>query len=377
MKPATYVLCMSIIASTFLLAPAAAQDAAPAGALYFTNKINADTPTGVKTIAMTDVAPTAAAPVKAYAQTSLFASTYQTQFEYKFAADAVLDGKFSVQTWVSCDVAAAFRPAYQNTANDLQAFRIELYKGATLLGESHSYTALSTCTGSSVIQELKGDITLAAVEFAKNDVLGVRPLLWTTNPPEAQAKNVHFLVGSTTRASAIRGPGLPGAGPAVAASKLIEADLEGDAATIEQSFSNATSDTYRFNWTTDLESAQIVYNASAASGNATIVVQDGSGEEIFNQTITTGDTEGMQELEAVEPGAWVFTVSYDGFQGSLSLTADALPEPSPTGTSGPASTSATSRATDLEADGAPGLGLLGLGLGVLVAVGLVRRRRSA
>ena len=375
-----------VLATSAFVGVTAGQDAGSAageGALYFTNKLITDPgATGVKKFEMSDAAPTAAAPVKAYAMTSAFASTYQTQFEYKIPADTVLNGKMTVKTWVSCDVVAPFRPAYQNTQNDLQALRVELYKGATLLGEAHHYNSLATCTGPSSVNEINVQVTLDAVEMSKGDILGVRPLLWTTNPPEAQAKNVHFLVGGGTRISAIRGEGLPGAsaaGPAGAVAKLVPGELEGDAATVSHSFENVTSDTYRFNWTTDGADFQVGAEANAGNGTVQVTARDGSGNETLNFTLpdATGGGDFTSTITNTTAGTWVIELAYADFRGTLNFTVTpyvAAVAGGNTTDGGNATENATGQSAPDEG-GIPGLEIVGATLAIAAAV-LARRRRA-
>ncbi|MBI2077875.1 MAG: hypothetical protein HYT80_05825 [Euryarchaeota archaeon] len=376
-------IVLVLATSAFVGATATGQDApAGEGALYFTNKLITDPgATGVKKFEMTDVAPTAAAPVKAYAMTSAFASTYQTQFEYKFPADTVLNGKMTVKTWVSCDVLAPFRPAYQNTQNDLQALRVELYKGTTLLGEAHHYNSLAACTGPSVVHEISVQVPLDAVEMAKGDILGVRPLLWTTNPPEAQAKNVHFLVGGGTRISAIRGEGLPGASPAGAGpvAKLVEETLDGSAATVSHSFDNTTSDTYRFNWTTETVDFEVAAGANATNGTVHVTAKDGSGNETLNFTLpgAAGESEFNSTLANTTAGTWVIELAYADFQGTFDFNLSPF-VPAAVGGNATDQGNATENATAASAPdegGLPGLEIVGATLAIAAAV-FVRRRRA-
>ncbi len=95
----------------------------------------------------------------------------------------------------------------------------------------------------------------------------------------------------------------------------------------------ASSDTYMYNWTTNLTGARISYDVVAQEGNLSISVTDADGRDLLVHPQATGSNQ--TDAAGAAPGTWLITVHLDGFRGSLDLTLDSLAEAAPEGSGAP------------------------------------------
>lgn len=151
-----------------------------------------------------------------------------------------------------------------------------------------------------------------------------------------------------------------------------------DEAGIDLSFSNATSDSYLYNWTVEEGAWTIDHNITVAAGNATIALSDDNGTALF-ETAIAEDTAGTSPALDMQPGEYQVRLVFDGFVGNASIQV------------APAETGSLDDATDDETTeddstgnetldgaggddkGSPGIGPVGL-VGAIGAIALLRRR---
>lgn len=168
-------------------------------------------------------------------------------------------------------------------------------------------------------------------------------------------------------------------------------NLTGPVATVRHSFTNATSATYQYAWSTDLTAARLDYSATIATGNATVVVLDASNQRLADFTVAANATEAI-DLNGASPGNWSIQITYAIFTGQLDLSIKAMPASGSTSgsasssQSGTGTTSATTESssgtgssgtstTSTKKDkGSPGLEPVAL-LGLLALSAVVERRR--
>ncbi|MBI2077874.1 MAG: hypothetical protein HYT80_05820 [Euryarchaeota archaeon] len=349
------------------------------GALYLTNSFVSGTDTGTKIFKATDVAPSEAAVKKAYLAYGVVGTGATTRFSYTVAEPLTVTGPIRAEIWVSCDVAAVY--GHGNTAGaELDSSRFWLFKGTTQIGLDERQDAATTCTGPTSIRQIDFETPPVEAEFKKGDVIHLDFLFFISNPPESAAKNVHFLLGSTVHMARVTAMGLPGGGAATpkAVPQLVEEALEGTNATIDHSFENATSDTYRFNWTTETTDFDVLATAKATNGTVHVTAKDGSGNETLNFTLpdaTTGDnfTSTMVNTTA---GTWVIELAYTDFQGTLdfSLTPYVPPAVGGNATGDGNATENATAASAPDEGGLPGLEIVGAATAIAVAVAVRRRR---
>lgn len=175
-------------------------------------------------------------------------------------------------------------------------------------------------------------------------------------------------------------------------------DFAGPSFSTEHSHTEATSDTYIFNWTTDLESAEVSYElANHQNGSLAFAVFDGEDSMLIEVELD-GEFDASELFESVAPGDWMIGIEYTDFVGDFSL---AIEEKQATGTDGendrngtedgdatdPAETGGPNGTTgeegnatddvdaaDDETEDSPGVGLVAL-LGVVGAAAIAARRR--
>lgn len=348
------------------------------GVLYFSSRFKSGTETGVKAFHFNTGAPTKAASEKAYAQTSMLAQTYQTQWDYKFPQASILDGKLKLTTWLSCDIAAVYRPpANTGGVNDVHGYRLAVIKNAatTPAATGPSFTQIPNCSGPTSIFKVEAEATLAKLEFAKGDILSIQVLIWTLNPPETVAKNVHFLVNSTTHPSVIRGLGLPvpeGATPApqitlAATPSSVEA-APGEEQMVELSITNPSA-----------KAVNVTINATG-DYNATFGTME--IQVAANATVsTTANVTVPEDAAAGDSGTVVFHASIAGKEvGNVSVPVTVVAaSTSPTGGSGGSGGNGTAGSNETATaksggDETPGPGVGALVVAVIAGV-LLRRRR--
>jgi len=376
-----------VVASLFLASAAGisaeAQDAPPTTSLYFTSKVLAvggvsGTSVLPKVFDATMDAPAVDASQKAYANAATGATAYPTAWAWKTGEPFQLSGQATISTWVSCDVLSVTRP--DPSGNQLSTMGVALQKnGADITGTSKTVfdTTPVVCTGPSSIRALTVVTGTADAEFKAGDTFGVRITMWAlANAPEANHKNIHFLVGSTKHPSRVSVAGLPGALSAAPGPSLIEDTLEGTSASIEHAFDNATSDTYRFNWTANLTAARIEHNVTAANGSVQLRILDGASTELVNATLN-GTSAAASDVENATAGNWTVELSYSAFQGTLSLTIGAVPPPAPTAneTADGNQTEESGQAEEHKNEGGiPSVGIIAVALAASAGVAIRRRR---
>ncbi|MEK6974770.1 MAG: hypothetical protein AABY18_00345 [Candidatus Thermoplasmatota archaeon] len=82
-------------------------------------------------------------------------------------------------------------------------------------------------------------------------------------------------------------------------------------------FVNATSGTYLYNFTNALAPVDLDYNVTG-NGTAQVIVRDGAGAEVFNQTFPPS-LAGKQSFAQAKPGNWTYEIVLTDFAGTLSL----------------------------------------------------------
>lgn len=156
--------------------------------------------------------------------------------------------------------------------------------------------------------------------------------------------------------------------------------LNGTTVSVGRTFTNVTTTTDTFVWTTNLTAAQVDLNATVGNGSVHLTIVDGANATVVNRTI---DTTGVLTIpiESAAPGNWSIVVAYSNFTGNLTFSVGAIPPvvPEPT-------TSSTTTTTEEERTGtfplrkddrgSPGPGVILLGL-AFVALALMARRRLA
>lgn len=377
-RPLVTILLTGLIALMPLPGAMGQSATSDAGAIYLTDELVSDPLGGAGTRVLKAVAeaPADDASEKAYVAFSFFQLTYTTQFEYEVQQDTVLTGPIHAKIYVSCDLPAAFRPGVEGEQSS-SAFNL-LVDGTEIAGDARVDDAM-TCTGPSDVIELDYEVDAAGTELEAGDLLQADFLIWVTSGPAFAVDHVHILVGSTTHPSGLTGAGLPGGD---ALPETIQDELTGTTGQVNHAFDDATSETYIYNWTTNLAETRIVGNASATNGTAQVIVRDGVGAELVNATVTT---EGWNETLDVEgePGNWTIHIAYADYAGRLEVTIGPVPDAPPATDDGAMDRgnetigNETDAAGAESADGAslPGPGLLAVLLVALGAAVAVRRRR--
>jgi hypothetical protein len=89
-------------------------------------------------------------------------------------------------------------------------------------------------------------------------------------------------------------------------------------ARIDQSYTNATSDTFVFNWTAPSSALNLTYGAAVENGSFELTILDGDGITLLQQTVNES-FETADLLEGAAPGNWTITIGYSDFVGSFFL----------------------------------------------------------
>ncbi len=341
----------------------AAPTAAAQGAVYFSA---ADMSGSTNTIrySATDVMP---AEGKAYSAFGQGGTTYATAFDYKVLG-ALSPGAIEVKASMSCERPTVYRP---DTTSDVRrpTATAALMKGTTTIA-SASLGSLRTCDGPDDVWEAVFPMDASAGTFVAGDTLTIQMSVWWLTPPPGPAQNAYFIVGGA-KASGAFGPGLPG-DPALVVPDVIMADLNG---TIDHSFDEATSRSYRFEYNAS-GSQNITFNTTINGGSVFVEILDADGTSLFNAT--EGAFTGVLNGTA---GNWTINIDYTDFAGHLTLGLSPFVAPSEPGTGTGTNTATGTNATTT--DGPDGNGTANPGekspglpiILVLAALFLVRRRQ--
>jgi cobalamin biosynthesis Mg chelatase CobN len=197
---------------------------------------------------------------------------------------------------------------------------------------------------------------------------------------------MHVLVGPST----IHAVGLPAGAPDLVGAThwatVTDAHLH-----VALSSTNATSDTYTYNWTQGPNPVNVTYVNAPQNGTVKFTIKDGAGTVLQVKTLTAGER-GSRNFDAAHPGTYNVTVEFTSYKGAFTLDLVAHASDSGTTTSststhtgssttsaGTTSGSSSSASTTAKgsssstAKGTPGLGLV-LVLAAVGAVVAVRRR---
>jgi hypothetical protein len=373
----------------FLSAVASAPGAtaqAEAGTLFFTSELVdssgidpvAQNTCGSKSYGMTQVAPTEADGQQAAATPSYLATACPTEFTYVMEGATVLDGDATLTFFTSCDVASVGFPA------GISSYRGHLRHNGEELSQATIFGGSGVCAAGSVEEQT---MTLGTddAEIAAGDTLSVLIYWWTTNPQGAAADNTHFLVYGTDTPSGLTAAGLAAA--AAGGPEVVQETLEeGPEAAVALSLGNATNATYVYNWERDGEGpVQIGYQASLATGNASVTVADAANTTVLEAEFAAGDSNDTVTVEESTAGNWTITIVLADATGDLSVSIRPLLPPEPV-TTPAAEGNATAEddngtALDNQTADSGGFGIPGFELVALVAAGAIamalaaRRRR--
>lgn len=340
------------------------------GGVYVTDELVAAPEAGTTVYKATDAVPSGD-PVKVYLATSTGLLTYTTQFDYAVTGALATSGTLPFTVYITCDTQTVLRPGSQNGANDVATARAVFLRNGAEVSQA-SLFSLRTCDGPDDIWEAVFELDSGDTAFAPGDLLSVQLLVWAPNgAPGTGAENMHVLVGGAFP-TGITGEGLPGAVVA-AGPRVVQGNLTGESALVQHDWATTRNDTFVYNWTAPAGNTRLNVSAAPERGNVTVTVEDAGGE-LFNQTLSTP---GNVTALLAGGGDWTITVSYDGYVGTLRLSAEdepSFPSQEPAAPDGNETGEPDGNGT---ADGndSPGLGVVVL-LGVLgAAVAVVRRRR--
>ncbi|HUR62361.1 MAG TPA: hypothetical protein VM286_08385 [Candidatus Thermoplasmatota archaeon] len=263
------------------------------------------------------------------------------------------------------------------------------FAGGTLVGQvgwttqvsSSRGTQVSSTTGEFVPGGIVMHIPLAdaglKVGDKIDDIYGLtyvsRALNTADTIPDAKSDKTaaanlgSYVIGSATAGSA--------AGPLP--SQYQNVTTAGFSAT--RSFANATTQSFRYNWTQGPASALAALSASVKAGNLTVVVRDAANHTLFQRTAANGTAN--QTLTG-SAGTWHILVNATGFKGNFTLamvplSASTATTTATTGTfssplGGGSGTNATTTSSSSKGTPSPGLPVLLAGVGLALAL---RRRR--
>lgn len=99
-----------------------------------------------------------------------------------------------------------------------------------------------------------------------------------------------------------------------------------DTSAYDATFTNATSDTYHLNFTTDLVNSTANFTWNATSGSVDATLTDANGTVVFNGTLEGNGTLTPDILNATA-GAWNLTLAYTDFTGTLAFDLSARSPP--------------------------------------------------
>lgn len=112
---------------------------------------------------------------------------------------------------------------------------------------------------------------------------------------------------------------------------------------LSSSYTNSTTRTAHYNWTTTLTEAEISYAVEIVSGTATLKVMDGTGAEILNKTLSSS-SENVEVVPATA-GDWSIVLDFDAFAGNLTFGIGEPPSTPPASSSSSTSTSVAASTT--------------------------------
>jgi hypothetical protein len=162
--------------------------------------------------------------------------------------------------------------------------------------------------------------------------------------------------------------------------EVIERTIDDAEFQIAHGFTEATNDTYRYNWTAAVTDVNVTVTATVTGGEAAIRILDANGTVVLERDIAADADETLNAADAVA-GNWTIEIVYSGFVGELTVAIVAAtddgsqPHPSasfaPT-TAAPA-TASNPFALEEEGNRLPGPAFLVV-LTALAAVVIARRR---
>lgn len=159
-----------------------------------------------------------------------------------------------------------------------------------------------------------------------------------------------------------------------------------DDLSIEHSFTNATNathDTYVYNWTTDLTDLTFGWNASVQNGSVAFKAFDPDGIQVVNQTLnaTTGQPVGEADVTAFIGGQWNITIEYTEFVGDFSFfqvieqtVNETAPEPERNLTAERLAAAQQAFPLQSESEALPGVPVIAL-VGAVAVAAMARRQR--
>jgi hypothetical protein len=124
----------------------------------------------------------------------------------------------------------------------------------------------------------------------------------------------YTLTGCTKTGGCGASPGGGGSGPAL--DEPIFVNLT--APTLSQTFTKASNGTYIYSATGPADDVDVLYNATPASGSVSIVVEDASGAEVVNTTVSETQ-EGQERVSSGGSGVWTFRLTYSNFTGNVNI----------------------------------------------------------
>ncbi|MGB0651622.1 MAG: hypothetical protein ACPGQL_00335 [Thermoplasmatota archaeon] len=237
-----------------------------------------------------------------------------TSWTYSPSSEVTLTGDGTFFGYFACDL-----PMIWSTPATL-AFRVIFLLNGEELNRVETGPVNPTCSGSDDVSEVSGTVGIGGKTLSPSDELRVDIILWHTQIDGLG--NALMLVGGDF-ASRIEAPGLPGAVeldlPADTGASVFYNQEEESVIAVAESFGEASSDTYVYNWTTAHDSFNATTITQVVNGSAQLSIIDGAGTTLL-EALYTADFNSTESFEGVTPGNWTILVEYDDFVGNFALT---------------------------------------------------------
>ncbi len=183
--------------------------------------------------------------------------------------------------------------------------RFTIYHNGNGIGEVTNSGNFDACTLSRITDG--ATVGSAGLVVAPGDTIMLRYLYWGS---DVGGDNMYIETGPNAQ-SLMSVLVEPPAAPSLIIEDLLEP-------AVEAVFENATTATYQYNFTQN-ETLGLVTFGLNATGNATALLLDGNGTELFNGTVNATSF----EVRDAAPGNWTLTVDYENFTGMLSFAFEA------------------------------------------------------
>lgn len=86
---------------------------------------------------------------------------------------------------------------------------------------------------------------------------------------------------------------------------------------------SSETDTETYTWENTNEQARVTWGGQGSSGSVTVSIEDASGQQVYHQSFSGGQSGSSTVTDAGEPGDWTIRIRFSGFTGQMGLTVNA------------------------------------------------------